>query len=135
MLTELRTSVYGIGATVSGSNGFYYGEAPQEPNYPNIIFYLIDDVRTDNSVRYDQDELILQFSCFDRRLTTAGQKISPVALERTVEELITKLNAATITVTGYSNIRFKRDFTRPAVVTDDGLYWQIVVQFRILLIK
>jgi len=136
MLVDLRTAIYTIGATISGSTGgFYYSDPPQEANTPYITYFLIDDVynRADTQIR--EDVVSIQFSLFDRRLTSAGNKISSVALEKTAEELITKFDKVNLTIAGYTSADFKRQFTRPAEVIEGGEYWQMLIQYQLILNK
>ena len=130
MLTELRTKIYSIGSTVSGSQGFYYVSEPQDTNYPHTNYFLVDDVIDKQQTGGKYDNFILQFSLFDRRQLTNGNLIAAATLEKTAEELITKFNAGDLSLTGYRLTNKAIQFIRPAVVVD-SLYWQIIIQYNL----
>jgi len=134
MITALRTAIYVVGASVSGSTGgFYYADPPEDVSFPHTVYYLIDDIYSRQDTQIREDNIPIQFSLFDRRVLPNGNKISSVTLEKVAEELITKFDATNLTITGSTSVDLKRNYTRPAVVTDDGNYWQIIINYTLIL--
>ena len=136
MITNLRTAIYTIGQTItSASGGFYYSDAPQEASTPYIEWYLLDDVYSRQDTSITEDVFTIQFSLFDRRLTSSGNKISSVTLETVAEQLISKFDATNLTITGYTSVDLVRQYTRPAAVIEEGEYWQIIIVYQLILNK
>lgn len=133
MLKELRTAIYNIGQTISGSyNAIYYEAVPSNARYPYIQYFLVDDQTEilDSNNQYEH-YIIVQFSVFDKRLLDNGNLNSSVDCELTAEELATKFEASTLSITGYNQFLKRKQFIRPAKLVDDEKYWQIIVQYRL----
>ena len=132
-LTALRQQLYAIGSTVSGSKGFYYDEAPDNTLYPFIVYHLIDDTNNRIAVNAHTDNILMQFTLFDKRISTNGKRISSVTIEDVTNELITKLNAGTIAVPGYGTLYFKRTLMTPSRIIEEGNYWNMLVRYELYL--
>lgn len=133
MLKDLKTAIYNFGATVSGSfNTIYYNDIPDTAKYPCVEYFLVDD--TTEILQSDEDYehyIILQFSLFDKRLLDNGNLNSSSDIEKVAEELMTKFDALSISITGYKLFLKRKQFIRPATLVDDKKYWQLIVQYRL----
>lgn len=130
-LTLLRQQIYNIGATVSGSNGFYYEEAPESVIFPYTVYHLVDDLNEHIAINAHTDNIIIQFNLFDKRISTNGKKIASATLEAVANELITKMNSGSINLPNYGTLYFKRTLMTPSMIIEDGNYWQIVVRYEL----
>lgn len=143
MFIDLRTAISTVGATISGSNHFFFQEESRnpEPTPPYIIYEIVNDVRTDHTVYSNRDDITIQFTGYDiRRLASnsKGAGKSSVSIDNMTQELITKFDNANINVAGYGRLRFKREFTKPATIinnSDGSQDWQTIVMHKLTLIK
>jgi len=130
-LTTLRQQIYTIGATVSGSNGFYYEEAPEGVSFPYIVYHLVDNLNERIAVGAHTDNFIIQFNIFDKRISTSGKKIASATIEAVALELITKLDLGSISIPNYGTLYFKRTLMTPSTIIEDGNYWMVVVRYQL----
>ena len=129
-LTNLRQALYTVGTTVSGSSGFFYEEAPSTVTYPYTVYHLIDSLHERLSVGSISESIFIQMNIFDRRVSTNGNKISSATIEAVANELMLRFDKASINVTNYGTINFKRTLTTPSTIVDDGTYWMIVIRYQ-----
>ena len=104
---------------------FYLTEAPQNTTFPYIVYY-VESNDYDYQFVEDFEDFLIQFNIFDDDVSSASN------ISTYFENLKTLFDWSLPTVSGYSIVRFVREF---ATLARDDEVWQYTIQYRILLQK
>lgn len=114
------------GTTTAGSlyvllsGKLYPYEAKQNDTYPYGVYYLISDV-PDHTFDADFEEYLIQFNLFD-------DDSSVTDINTAYSALTTLYDDTTLSVTGYTNVYTKREFS---YLTREEDIWNYMTQYRV----
>jgi hypothetical protein len=123
---KLSTSSGTLYSSLTG--GLWNSEAPANTAYPYAVFYLISDtpshVMEGTFTDYKYEECLVQFSIYD-------DDTSQATIGGLYDTLTDLYDEASLSVSGYSTISFKREFSHAEKINlENESYWQYVVQYR-----
>ena len=110
---------------IAVSGRMYHTEAPQDVEFPYIVFSFISQV-PEYTFSDDFENVVVQFSIF-------SLQNSSLEVEDLRSKLMTLYDWTTLTVTGYSNIYMRRISNR--LLRDDRPSWHYAMDYRVFVRK
>lgn len=124
--TNGGTTADGAGALVwtCFNEKTYQVNAPQGSTVPYVTFGLLTDTPKGTFADYEaMEDLTFWVNCFSDK--------SPADIAEIADEVMTALDSATLTVTGYTNMKTVREFVGTIIWDAETLIFQIPMRFRV----
>ena len=108
------------------SGRLYRGFAPQNTTYPYAIYHL-DSIVPDFTFSSTFEEILILFNLFSNEFSTSE-------ITDMYEYLNDLFDDSTISITGYTRVKFERGFSSLNRDIEESV-WQYDVQYRVILRK